>query len=392
MQRSLTFEELLKFRLLADGMRVEAAASAAWRERYSGPMTLAEYATTSGVSLVLPGELYVNAPLAAGEDLPELRHGADGFFVAADGVEVPVQTIPVPAFHERTQVDLYNGVEQPYTNFGVTHTDRVRVSPITGCAWKCHYCDLPYEFKYRKRHRDNMLAVVLAAQDDPAAPARHVLVSGGTPRAPMPDRPGRPGHDDEAWIDDVYAYLAEHSPLPVDVMMPPRRDLGHPAWLRSAGVNAVSINLEVSDPDRARAIAPVKAKLGRDHALDYIEAAVEAFGVGFVQSLLVFGSAIEPLESTLEGVQDLVDRGCVPVLSAFRPHHLTPLADAPAATYDEMVEAYLRTLEICERADNGVLPGPRCVPCHHNTVTLPGDSAFYVGLDGDLSDRACVTS
>ena len=177
-----------------------------------------------------------------------------------------------------------------------------------------------------------------------------MLISGGTPRAPRAARPGRPGSDDEAWIDGIFADLAARSPLPVDVMMPPRRDLGSSRdGCRPPASTRVSINLEISDPERARELAPAKAKLGREYSLDYVERAVEAFGVGFVQSLLVFGSAIEPLESTLRGVQDLVDRGCMPVLSAFRPHHATPLADAPPASYEEIVEAYERTLEICER-------------------------------------------
>jgi hypothetical protein len=388
---SFTPEELLKFRLLADGVRVSEEARDAWRERYEGPLTLAEYATTSGVSLVLPGQLYVNAPLGEGDDLAELRFGDGTFLVSYGGRDVAVGVIPVPAFHTRTQIDAFTGTEQPYTNFGVTHTDRVRVSPIGGCAWKCKFCDLPYEFTYRKKHEENLLQVIFAARDDPVAPARHVLISGGTPRAPVPDREGRPGSNDEEWLDGVFSYLAERSPLPVDVMMPPRRDAGHPARLHAAGINAVSINLEISDPQRARRLAPAKAKLGREYSLNYVAGAVEAFGVGFVQSLLVFGAAIEPLESTLRGVQDLVDRGCIPVLSGFRPHHLTPLADAPAATYEEMVEVYQRTLEICERAGTGVRPGPRCIPCHHNTVTVPDGSPFYVSLDGDLSGRGCLT-
>lgn len=387
-----TPQELLKFRLLADGVRVDGTAERAWTERFAGPLTLAEYATTSGVSLVLPSDLYVNAPVSVCDDVPELRVYGNDFVVVTDGTEVSVDPVPVPAFHELTQPDVLDGSLQPYTNYGVTHTDRCRVSPIAGCAWKCHFCDLPYEFAYRKRHRDNMLKVILVAAEDPLVPARHVLISGGTPRAPLPAQPGRPAMDDEAWLDDVYAYLAEHSPLPVDVMMPPRRDPQHAAWLRSVGINMVSINLEVSDPDRARTLAPAKSRLGREYALDYIERAVQAFGVGFVQSLIVFGSIIEPIESTLRGVQDLVARGCIPVLSPFRPHHLTPLAQAPSATFEEIVEVYAGALEICDRADNGVRPGPRCIPCHHNTATVPEDSSFYVGLEGDLTDRRCLVS
>jgi hypothetical protein len=379
---TLTPLELLKFQLLAEGISIDEQAQAAWLERYGGPLTLAEYATTSGLSLVLPGDLYVNAPLCEpGDGVLRLRFGDDTFFVSANSRDVAVDVIPVPAFHTRSQVDRADGRSYPYTSYGVTHTDRCRVSPIEGCAWRCHFCDLPYEFKYRKKHEENLLNVILAAKDDDLAPARHVLVSGGTPRK------GKPGHSDEEWIDGVYAYLAEHSPMPVDVMMPPRRDFGYPDWLRSIGVSMVSINLEISDPDRAHEIARAKSKYGRERTLAYIERAVESFGIGFVQSLVVFGSAIEPLEETLRAVSDLVDRGCIPVLSAFRPHASTPLGGAPAATLDEMLYVYGRALDICERAGNGIRPGPRCIPCHHNTVTLPDGSDFYVGLEGDLTRR-----
>jgi hypothetical protein len=380
----------LKFKLMANGISVRDEARDAWRARYGGPLTLAEYATTSGVALVLPGGVYVNAPLVdGGLEEAELGLAGDQFAVRTQCTEVPVEVVPVPAYHSRIQADVLNGTTQPYTNYGVTHTDRCRVSPISGCAWKCHFCDLPYEFAYRKRHEDNLLEVINAAEDDPIAPARHVLISGGTPRAPIRGRAGRPESNDEAWLDHVFEHLAERSPLPVDVMMPPRRDPRHPEWLRSVGVNMVSINLEVSDPGRARSIAPAKARLGRDYTLAYIERAVEAFGVGQVQSLVVFGRAIEPMESTLRGVRDLVERGCMPVLSPFRPHHLTPLSGSPGATYDEMVEAYLSTLDICSQVDNGVQPGPRCIPCHHNTATVPDGGSFYCDVDADLTSPVC---
>jgi len=388
----LTSDQLLKFQLLASGVRIPEEARVAWRDRFGGPLTLAEYATTGGVALVLPGENYVNAHPVDHANAPELGIDGESWFLRHAGDDVPIDVVPVPAFHGQHTVDRYQGAVQPLTRYGVTHTDRCRVSPIEGCAWRCHFCDLPFEWDYRLKHKENLLDAIRAAKDDPLAPARHVLVSGGTPRAPRRARPDRAGRDDEAWIDDVYAFLAEHSPLPVDVMMPVRKDFSYPDWLRSAGVNMVSLNMEVSDPDRARALAAAKANIGRDHTLDYIERAVDSFGVGFVQSLIVFGEAIEPMKSTLRGVRDLVDRGCIPVLSPFRPHHLTPLAEAPAASLEEIVEVYHRTLDICEQIDNGIKPGPRCIPCHHNTATVPDGSDFYVDLHGDLTERRCLTS
>ena len=125
---TFTPEELLKFRLLADGIRVHESARTAWRERFDGPLTLAEYATTSGVSLVIAGDLYVNAPLATAiaNDAPLLRF-VDDTFVIDDGTLTTVGVIPVPAFHTATLTDTTTGIAQPVTNYGVTHTDRVRI-------------------------------------------------------------------------------------------------------------------------------------------------------------------------------------------------------------------------------------------------------------------------
>jgi Radical SAM superfamily len=375
----LAFEEHLKFRLLANGVRVHPDATATWRDIYGGPLTLAEYATTIGVTLRLPRDLYVNAPIANHAETPDLRVEGTDFFLSDKGIEVPIEVIPVPAFHRHTYED--KGSVRPLTDLGITHTDRCRVSPIAGCSWACSFCDLPFEHNYRRKDSDQLLKLIQIAQHDRLAPARHVLVSGGTP-----------GRLHEPWIDDVYQFLARESPLPVDIMMPPREDLGYPDWLRSTGVNSLSINLEVFDLQRARAITPNKARrFTRDHFLDYIERAVESFGVGSVQSLLVFGSAIEPTESTLAGLRELVVRGCIPVLSMFRPHPSTPLSQAPSATLEEIETVYLRSLEICEEVGNGVLPGPRCIPCQHNTVTLPLDGEFYLA-DSDEYDSPCLTS
>lgn len=382
----------LKLRLLADGVRVSASARELWAAWFEGPLTLAEYATTSGTTLLLPEAHYVNAPIGDGPGLPLLDVSDGSFVVEYDDEQVPVTPIPVPDFTDDLQPDADTGVLRPHAHFGVVHTDRVRVSPITGCAFRCGFCDLPYEFEYQKRNVENLLAVIRAADDDPAVDVRHVLVSGGTPRAPRAARPGRPGSDDEAWIDGIFERLAAESPLPVDVMLPPRKRLSHAAWMKDRGIHALSVNLEVSDEQRARQLAPAKAKIGRAHTLRYIEHAVEAFGVGQVQSLVVFGAAIEPLESTLRGVADLVDRGCVPVLSPFRPHHLTPLARAPAATHAEIVEAYERTLELCVESPYDIFPGPRCVACHHNTVSVPFDDPFFVGHPEIVAGARWTTS
>ncbi|MBI4534448.1 MAG: radical SAM protein [Candidatus Melainabacteria bacterium] len=370
-----TDEQELKFYVLAHGIKIDPAAEAAWHEQFAGPISLGEYASTSGACLYTQAGTYINAPFVESfTQSTEARLVFDGNFAVVKGnLTIPVSVIPVPAYHQQTYVDCEK--EYPYTNLGVTHTDRCRISPIEGCAWVCKFCDMPFEKRYRRKPMDQLLKVIELAKDDKLSPARHVLISGGTPKA-----------YDEPWVDEVYAYIAEHSPIPVDVMMPARKDMTYPVWLRSVGVNMVSINIEVFDVERAKRIIPSKARhLGLNHYLDYIEASVSAFGVGFVQSLVVFGQAIEPIESTLAAVKALAKRGCMPVLSAFRPDFTTPMGKEPPATMEEIKHVYIEAMDICENSGSGVKLGPRCMACQHNTITFPDGSDFYVGPHESLT-------
>ncbi|MEA2326956.1 MAG: hypothetical protein QOE68_1915, partial [Thermoanaerobaculia bacterium] len=148
----------------------------------------------------------------------------------------------------------------------------------------------------------------------------------------------------------------------------------------------LSVNLEIWDEERARRVTPNKARLlGRNHYLAYIAAAVKAFGVGRVQSLMVFGSAIEPIQNTIEAVRALADRGCMPVLSPFRPDPTTPMGKENPTTIEEMRRVYWESVEICMKSGTGVRLGPRCIPCMHNTLTFPDGSDFYVNESADLT-------
>lgn len=381
----LTAEQDLKLHVLANGIEVEPSAELAWQASYEGPISLNEYASTSGICLKVTDvdvDVYINAPytqdFTRGTDT-RLRFNG-GFAVVRDETEFAVEVIPVPAFHSKTYTD--NGIEYPYTNLGVTHTDRVRISPIEGCGMTCKFCNIPYEFKdYRKKPPEELLRVIGIAKDDEQTPARHVLISGGTPKK-----------EDEPWEDELYEHVLDQSPLPVDIMMTPREDPSYLGRLAVAGINSLSINIEVFDSQRARKIIPNKnRRFGPDGYLDYIERAVAVLGIGRVQSLILFGESIEPIESTLRGVKALVDRGCIPVLSPFRPDPRTPMENDPPSNEEEMRVIYQSTLDICEQSGTGLKPGPRCVPCHHNTVAFSDGSKFYLPLDRDITTPLYAT-
>jgi hypothetical protein len=109
---------------------------------------------------------------------------------------------------------------------------------------------------------------------------------------------------------------------------PPRTD----RWIDrtyALGVDAVSYNLELFDPDALTRHCVGRARyIGRERYLEALAYAAAIFPSGTVWTDLVLG--LEPLESTLAGIEALAEAGVVPVIATFRTH---PAAtDAAAAT------------------------------------------------------------
>ncbi len=372
----LTPTQKLKVALMTDGMAVSPEARAVLAgESGTRPLTLADYASTSGIALELEGHIWVNAPFSDFNpnfvDQPphRLEHDGDGFWVRSGDLEVRAGPLPVPAYH-----DQENERGERFTDYAITHTDRVRISPIQGCSFACKFCDLPFVKRYKQKAEEGLIGSVRRALEDQVLPAQHVLISGGVPK-----------DSDWDWENRVYEAVAASFPgISVDVMMVPVPGQLDAQRLQDFGIHGLSINLEMMDSERARKIMPRKAKIPRQHWLDFIEGAVGIYGPGKVRSLLMVG--IEPMDATLRAVQALAERGCEPVLSPFRPDPSTPMRDDRPPTAAALEEVYERSVEIVDRA--GVKLGPRCIPCMHNTLTFPDDSDYYYWSGEETSIRA----
>ena len=358
--------ERLKLELMAEGIDVSIEA----RESIMGPgmlkpLTLADYASTSGIGLRLEDNIWVNAPISeynpnfVTRPRHRLLYENGGFLVTSGKLQVKAQPVPVPAYHQLT-----NRWGHKYTSYAITHTDRVRISPVEGCALTCQFCDSPYEYSYRKKSIEGLIDSVAVALSDPVLPARHVMISGGTPRA-----------EDYHYENEVYQHVCAAFPdVDVDVMMIPVPGLLDPQTLLDFGVNELAINLELYNEEYSRRCMTGKWKIGRDSILDFIGKVVDKFGSKRVRSLLLVG--LEPVEDTLRGVEALAQRGCEPVLSPFRPDPATPLRHLRPPGAEVLAEVYERSAELTSRL--GVRLGPKCIPCQHNTLTFPDDSGYYV--------------
>lgn len=367
-KQQLTEARLLKFGLLEHGLAMSPPAREALNNLTSGgSLSPHDYASTSGVILQLEDDVWVNAPIELYNPnfvsaTPYRLCFDSGFFVEGGGQASRATFWPQPRYHGSSELI------GPLNSLVVTHGDRARLSPLRGCAMTCTFCNIPYDHPlstYKLKPIDALLTAVRTAIEDPRQPARHLLISGGTPKP-----------KDVPWIREVYeAVLTEFADTPIDLMMVPLPGLFDLPRLAALGLHELSINIELYNRDRARAYMRNKYNQGLDFYLNFIEQATHELGPGRTRSMLMAG--LEPLEDTLAGIRAIAERGGTPVLSPFRPDPGTPLSGASPPTAAFMRECYERGSEIVNEYGGSL--GPSCPPCSHNTLN------FAEGPDGQIA-------
>ena len=357
----------LKLRLMQHGAIFTKRARAAMNRSRFGQFSFSDYATTSGVVLVINKKMYANVPAKIKGTPLTVDYEGSLFCLLYNEKKMPVtlSVISVPKYALDLE-RLSDGT--PVRELVMTHADRVRISPVHGCAYHCSFCTSNADY-YKEISIQQLDEAFQIALTDPYNKPRHVLISGGTPR------------EDEStykWHNEVYQYFPRHYPnYEFDVMLSPRGifpgknnrqdDLDFLHFLREeCGFNTMSINLELSNEDFRRRYIPDKGVVGRERYLRFIEDAVNIFGENKIRSSLVVG--LEPAENTLEGVRDLANCGCLPVLSAFVPAPGTDMANYPAPDVPFLLDIVKRANAVARKA--GKVLGPLCRPCTHNSITI----------------------
>lgn len=342
----LTIPQQLKISCFSKGIRIDKAAEEKLSEGGEVPLTIHEYATTGGVTFALEGGVYVNAPFdewfcADAEATLAVDDSSDDYVVHFRGETFPVRVLRLPGY-----LEAHDPQGNLVKDTVMSHADRVRVSPIYGCAFDCTFCDLA-GLRYVKRPVDQLLVALEVAKQDTRLPVRHVLISGGTP-APR----------DYGYFEEVCEAICRAAKMPVDVMMVLHNHLDLINNLTRMGINGFALNMEIYDEATAKGIIRLKHRLGLESFAASIERAVERTGGnGRVRSLMVVG--LESLESTLKGLDFLARMGCDPVISPFRPARGIPLANTPPPSTAFLERIYLKALEIADKYR--VKIGPRCM-------------------------------
>lgn len=357
----LTELQKLKISIMCKGVKISQNAEKALTKEGKVPLSVFEYPTTSGISTILPNDIYVNAQFSGkfvNSDL--IIDYKDGKYkILYNNKDIPIKVLPLPDYiGEKSEEGFI------YDNVIMTHTDRMRISPISGCFFDCKYCD-ENRVKYEKIPVKKLKQAIDIALKDKNLKPKHMLISGGTPKI-----------EDREYLDNVYKEITQFlnsKDISTDIMLAPRMDEGFLVKLKSWGVNGLSINLEIFNPEMARRYNPAKHKITRENYFKFIKESVNLFGKGKIRSILIVG--LEPIEETIKGVEEIAKLGCDIVLSPFVPSENTDLSKLDPPTESILIEVYERSKEITE--EYGVKLGPRCIPCQHNTLTFPDNSGEY---------------
>lgn len=350
----------LKCHLLSHGLAVGPQTVCTLRSEAKFPQQVRSGAS-SGLDLILPGDVWVNAPFASPETesrAPVLWNGPDGYSIRFGDEAVQTLVLPRPRYYSR-----HTSTGVPMNLIGQMCGDRIGFGITNTCFFwskerRCAFCSIGNNKSNEipEKPLSLVLETLDAAVRDPVFPARHVLLSGGTPA-------------DADWGVEMFAEyckaIKERFDLRVYLMTVPPPDLGMLEILYEAGVDEIALNIEIYDPAVAARLVPGKHNLiGRRKYLDALDLGVKLWGYPNVRSLLVAGC--EPMESTLEGVRTIVETGAMPILSAFRPLPGSNMTSFQVAGPEWSEELWMRAETIATQA--GVSLGPACHACRNNVL------------------------
>lgn len=346
----------------------------------------------SGLELILPRGLWTNVPVV--EDFAtkspyeiSLEHH-EGDHKESDSVELSfdgefvtkARLSPRPAWYDRR-----TSSGRPMTSVGTLQGTYLGIYPGSVCQF--------WTRKDRENCKFCSVGLNLGADDSPEKTLQDILevVKAARMESGITYVDLNAGHaEDESYLDllePIVLRIKKETGLLVGIQAPPHSDLTRYDKLRAAGLNRVSFCFELFDRNCFQAVCPGKANTyGLDRYLNAIEYCAKLGPKGpATEPWVVNGEMIaglEPAESTIQGIDWLVERGAVPTICVFRPLKGTDYADIPPPTALEIAPIFTHLFEACARRR---LPIGLAPNVHVSLVMLPEEARF---LSDDLALRA----
>lgn len=241
-------------------------------------------------------------------------------------------------------------------------TDRLRIHPFPNCCFginknACYFCDLGNCPTAKKYNLEDIFEVI-SSYINSNLPIQHFLIGGGSSLR----------KDRWEYICLIAEFIRKRTNKGIYLMSTPPENTGVLNDLLRSGITEVGFNLELFNREMAKQLMPGKGLIDRSQYLKAFKYSTSLWGKeGNVRSLLIVG--LEPIKNTLEGVKFLSKLGVMPILSAFRPLPKTPLSNFVPPDFNVLNYVWHESLKICK--ENKLIPGPKCVPCQNNTISLP---------------------
>lgn len=299
----------LKVELAAHGLRLDQSARDLVPAAGAGARSL-DLVLHDAVRVVVP----IAQPLAVASPFLLIAERGQLFLVRDGGDPAPaepveVRLVPEPKFYARR---TERGI--PMRQIATQHGSHILVTLGGACGFSaagspCRFCLEGARTKaaIEAVSVSDVLEVVRAASSERAA--SYVCFNTGVFDA------------EDGGIEFLVPYIRavrrHFDTLIAAQIHPPRID----RWIDhtyAAGVDAVSYNLEIFDAEVLDRQCIGRARfIGRGRYLEALAHAARVFPRGTVWSDLVVG--VEPVASTLAGIDALAELGVVPVVSLFRP-------------------------------------------------------------------------
>ena len=329
----------VKLDLFCKGLHIDKSCEL---EKDGTPILRTRGGLGSGLELILPDNLRVNAPVVEHfcQDSPYTLHKEDGrYILRKDGDLVFGVTLPKePHFYiQKTSSG------KPMSRIGVMQGTYLGIYPTKVCGFwtmkpkqNCRFCSVGLtlgETEELEKTVEEVVETIQAARKEVGITFVHFNT----------------GFYEGTALDELEPYIKavkERTGLLVGVQCPPSRNLEKYDRLKELGVNHVSFCLEIFDPERFKEVCPGKHQyIGQKAYMDAMEYCVGLFGKGKVSGEIIAG--LESTESTIEAIEHFASKGIVSNVCVFRPCVGTDLEKENPPKTEDLVPIFKRVYEVC---------------------------------------------
>jgi uncharacterized radical SAM superfamily protein len=369
-----TNSALLKLDLYCKGLRLDDSCFVT--DDGGRPILRTRAGLGSGLELVLPGNVWTNAPVSEdfAAESPYTLHRLDGgrYELRWEGERVlEPQLSPRPDWYDRKTT-----TGKPMTRIGTLQGTYLGIYQAKVCEYwtqkpqrvNCKFCSVGLNLGVDDaddKNVEEVMEVIRAARRESGI----TYVDFNT------------GHyEGDTYLDLLEPYIRrikDELGLLVGVQTPPHRDLKRYDHLREIGVNRVSFCFEIFDRKLFAEICPGKhEEYGLDHYLEAVRYCATLGDKGPRHEPWVSNGEIiaglEPPESSIAAIDWITSVGGIPTVCVFRPLKGTDLEHHPAPKTEDMIPVFTRLYEAC--MERGLPIG--CAPnVHVSLVMLPEECA-----------------